>query len=108
MEMVDHVATHVEEKMKTNGLSFYDSFKRYMVTHKKGLQKSNNRFKWTTDKRVFRILVAQLIKGSSLVIFITSFLLLKLLALSLEITKSLRFMPMIIVFGLLLIYQRKK
>ncbi|ALM08426.1 hypothetical protein SB49_11835 [Sediminicola sp. YIK13] len=112
MEMVDHVASELEIKMSEDGSSFYEAFKSYMVRHKKELQKSNSKFKWTTDKRVFRILVAQLIKGGSLVIFITSFLLLKLLALSLDITTSLRFMPLTIIFGLLLIYfviyQRKK
>ncbi|HSD14525.1 MAG TPA: hypothetical protein VLB74_07745 [Flavobacterium sp.] len=36
-EMVDHVASAVEEKMKSEQLDFYESFKQYMVLNKKEL-----------------------------------------------------------------------
>lgn len=112
MEMVDHVATELETRMAEDGSSFYDAFKSYMVRHKKELQKSHEKFKWTTDKRVLKILGVQLFKVSSLFIFISSFMLLKLLVVSLDMTMTLRIMPVIIIFGLLLIYfvlyQRKK
>ncbi len=35
MEMLDHVATAVEEKMEAENLDFYDAFKSYMVVNKK-------------------------------------------------------------------------
>ncbi len=112
MEMVDHVASELEIKMSEDGSSFYEAFKSYMVRHKKELQKSNSKFKWTTDKRVFKILGVQLYKVSSLVVFSSFFMLLKLLPVSLHMTKAFRLMPLIIVFGLLIIYfviyQRKK
>lgn len=112
MEMVDHVASELEIKMSEDGSSFYDAFKKYMVRHKKELQKSNSKFKWTTDKRVFKILGVQLYKVSSLAVFSSFFMLLKLLPVSLHMTKAFRLMPLLIVFGLLIIYfviyQRKK
>ena len=33
MEMLDHVATAVEQKMQTENLDFYDAFKSYMVVN---------------------------------------------------------------------------
>lgn len=41
MEMLDHVATAVEQKMEVENLDFYDAFKSYMVVHKKELLKGN-------------------------------------------------------------------
>lgn len=41
MEMLDHVATAVEQKMEAENLDFYDTFKNYMVIHKKELMKGN-------------------------------------------------------------------
>lgn len=41
MEMLDHVATAVEQKMQTENLDFYDAFKSYMVANKKELLKEN-------------------------------------------------------------------
>lgn len=46
MEMLDHVATAVEQKMETENIDFYDAFKNYMVLNKKEVLKSNpKRFK---------------------------------------------------------------
>ena len=46
MEMLDHVATAVEQKMEAENLDFYDAFKSYMVLNKKEVLKSNpKRFK---------------------------------------------------------------
>ena len=39
MEMLDHVATAVEQKMEAENLDFYDAFKSYMVLHKKEILK---------------------------------------------------------------------
>lgn len=41
MEMLDHVATAVEQKMEAENLDFYDTFKSYMAVNKKELLKLN-------------------------------------------------------------------
>jgi hypothetical protein len=41
-EMIDHVATAVEEKMQSEHLEFYDAFKDFMVFNKRELIKRNN------------------------------------------------------------------
>jgi hypothetical protein len=41
MEMLDHIATAIEQKMKVEHLEFYDAFKSYMVVHKKEILKGN-------------------------------------------------------------------
>ena len=41
MEMLDHVATAVEQKMEAENLDFYDAFKSYMVVNKKEILKGN-------------------------------------------------------------------
>ena len=41
MEMLDHVATAVEQKMQVENLDFYDAFKSYMVVNKKEILKGN-------------------------------------------------------------------
>lgn len=41
MEMLDHVATAVEQKMEAENLGFYDAFKSYMVVNKKEIMKGN-------------------------------------------------------------------
>ncbi len=41
MEMLDHVATAIEQKMKSEQLDFYDAFKSYMLAHKKEILKGN-------------------------------------------------------------------
>lgn len=42
-EMLDHVATAVEQKMVDENLCFYDAFKYYMIVNKKELLKSNKK-----------------------------------------------------------------
>jgi hypothetical protein len=41
MEMLDHVATAVEQKMNAEHLEFYDAFKSYIMVHKKEILKGN-------------------------------------------------------------------
>jgi hypothetical protein len=41
MEILDHVATAVEQKMEAEDLDFYDAFKSYMVVNKKEILKLN-------------------------------------------------------------------
>jgi hypothetical protein len=42
-EMIDHVATAVEEKMQSENIEFYDAFKDFMVFNKRELLKRNNK-----------------------------------------------------------------
>lgn len=53
MEMLDHVATAVEQKMETKNLDFYDAFKSYMVLNKKDLIKENEK----TLKHNYRVII---------------------------------------------------
>jgi hypothetical protein len=41
MEMLDHIATAIEQKMKVENLDFYDAFKSYMLLNKKDILKGN-------------------------------------------------------------------
>lgn len=41
MEMLDHIATAIEQKMKVEHLEFYDVFKSYMLLNKKEILKGN-------------------------------------------------------------------
>ena len=42
-EMIDHVATAVEEKMESEHIEFYDAFKDFMIFNKRELLKRNNK-----------------------------------------------------------------
>jgi hypothetical protein len=60
MEMLDHVATAVEQKMAAENLDFYDAFKSYMVVNKKGLMQQNEKtkrfnFGFSQSKRFYAI-----------------------------------------------------
>jgi len=41
MEMLDHVATAVEQKKELENIDFYDAFKSYMIINKKEILKGN-------------------------------------------------------------------
>lgn len=43
-ELVDHIATAVEEKMELENLAFYDAFKDFMIHNKKEILKKRNYF----------------------------------------------------------------
>lgn len=43
-EMIDHIATAVEEKMQFENIDFYDSFKKYMIENKSEILKNNKYF----------------------------------------------------------------
>ncbi len=76
MEMVDHIATAVSNKMKSSGLTFYDAFKQYMIVNKKELLKQNKQFIKTTDKSVFMQWVKNFITTFNLLVMLCSFILL--------------------------------
>ncbi|MFN3967372.1 hypothetical protein [Flavobacterium sp.] len=52
-EMVDHIATAIEEKMQLEQEDFYQAFKSYMLTHKKDILK-NNKKRWSFSWEAFR------------------------------------------------------
>ncbi|BCY27857.1 hypothetical protein [Flavobacterium okayamense] len=53
MEMLDHVATAVEQKMEAENLDFYDAFKNYMVLNKRDLIKENEK----TLKHNYKVII---------------------------------------------------
>src|SRR6478735_2572966 len=59
IEMVDHIATAVEEKMDREQLDFYDAFKDFMVLHKTELleKSEKNFFSWEGLLPFLRFLV---------------------------------------------------
>lgn len=74
MEMLDHVATAVEQKMQLENLCFYDAFKDYMVFNKKELLKGNKEegFHFKEPLMKFALFV---IKPFQLFLFLSIFLL---------------------------------
>lgn len=71
MEMLDHVASAVEQKMEAENLDFYDAFKSYMVLNKKDLISQNEK----TQKFNYSILIVFFkfcIKPISVLLFTTS------------------------------------
>lgn len=45
LEMIDHIATAIEEKMEAENVEFYDAFKDYMIRYKNEILK-NNKERW--------------------------------------------------------------
>ena len=74
MEMLDHVATAVEQKMEAENLDFYDAFKSYMVVNKKSLVEQNEK----TLKFNYSVVVTFLkycLKFTNLLVFAICYLL---------------------------------
>lgn len=64
MEMLDHVATAIEQKMKSEQLDFYDAFKDYMVVHKTAVLKNNKKrygYSWEPIKQFLLFLISPII-----------------------------------------------
>jgi hypothetical protein len=60
LEMVDHIATGVEEKMRSEQIDFYDAFKNYMAHNKREIIKNNkdwNSFSWLEIKKFLLFLL---------------------------------------------------
>ena len=74
-EMTDHVATALEGMEG----SFYDSFKSYMLQHKKELLQSNSKFTKAAGKRALKIILLGLLKPATLIVFILCYIILKVL-----------------------------
>lgn len=59
-EMIDHIATAVEEKMNNEKIDFYDAFKNYMVSNKNEILKINkeaNSISWIEVKKFLNYLI---------------------------------------------------
>ncbi|MBU2995952.1 hypothetical protein KO500_05885 [Cellulophaga baltica] len=102
MEMLDHIASEVENKMKNENLSFYEAFKSYMVVNKKKHLILYKKIVRNTDKK----LVLQILKilGKPLtiliLILILCFIILKLASFYFDISLVLKFFPFICLVGL--------
>lgn len=59
-EMIDHIASTVEETMQSEDKDFYDAFKEYMIKNKSEIVKQNNEklsFSWIETKKFLLFLV---------------------------------------------------
>lgn len=66
VEMIDHVASAVEERMQTNNEVFYDAFKAFMVENKKDLLQSQNKFIKQVRRSLFSDFLKELYSKQSL------------------------------------------
>ena len=72
-EMIDHIATAVEEKMEAENLDFYDAFKNYMVTNKKIILKNNKEassFSWVEIKKYLQFLTEPIMLAFGVLLFL--------------------------------------
>lgn len=70
MEMIDHVASAVEEKMQKENLDFYDAFKSYMLKNKDELLKTSGKYRWSLDKKLLLLIGENLFLGKSLLLLL--------------------------------------
>jgi hypothetical protein len=75
MELTDHIATAIEDKMETENINFYDAFKRYMILNKKELLKkfSGSGYKSFEPVKSFGLLLIKPISLLLGIVFIMSF-----------------------------------
>lgn len=71
IELLDHIATAVENDMLKNNRSFYDAFKHYMVFHKKQLEKDYENLRKDLQAKSFGILGRKMITYPFVILFIT-------------------------------------
>jgi hypothetical protein len=60
-EMLDHIASAVEEKMQLEQEDFYNAFKLYMLVNKKAILK-NNKKRWSFSWEAIRLFILFLVK----------------------------------------------
>lgn len=68
LEMLDHVASAVETKMKTEEAEFYETFKAYMMGNKKELLRQTNTFAKESFTKVVKMIGKNLFHPLSLII----------------------------------------
>ena len=108
MEMVDHVASEIENRMNSNGQEdFYDIFKEYMLENKTRLLLNNKQFLKQADKKILKAILKELISFKYLITLIAFCCLLQFLFLKYdsEIFEMLvSGMPMVLLVGFFLNY----
>ncbi len=70
VEMIDHVASAVEERMQTNNAIFYDAFKGFMVENKKSLLEGQDVFIKQIRNSLFKAFLGKLFSINKLVLSI--------------------------------------
>ena len=104
LEMVDHVANGLTEKMDSEKVSFYEAFKSYMVVHKKKLFQWDKRFRKVTDKKMLSRVGSEFLSPWSLVVFCCCLLLLKVGADTFNLEMFLKYVPFILLLVLISFY----
>ena len=66
-EMIDHIATAVEDKMDKEAIDFYDAFKSYMITNRKDILK-NNKQNWSYSFSEIKKFTLFIVKPQMLVV----------------------------------------
>lgn len=76
LELLDHIASAVEQDMEENNRSFYDAFKEYMVRHKKQLERDYEKLRKDLQKKSFDVLGRKMVTPPFLVLLVFSIVLL--------------------------------
>ena len=72
-EMIDHIATGVEEKMQKEDLAFYDAFKDFMAANKTEILRNNKTSRtiyWDVVKQFLLFLVSPIILVLGVILFL--------------------------------------
>jgi hypothetical protein len=108
MEMVDHVASSIENEMKNgDSRAFYDIFKGYMVVNKASLLNDNQKFIRATDKKLLKLVFKTMLSWKGLIFFGFSFIFLYLLSIKLnqpELKQWFSILPVITILVLGALY----
>lgn len=100
MEMIDHVASGIEHLMQQDKISFYDAFKKYMISNKSDLLDKNKQFRRITDFRVVKLFLLNWLKPYVLLLFLSLFTMLMYVFKTIDITPYIVFlgnMPLLVV-----------
>ncbi|MBV7269184.1 hypothetical protein [Winogradskyella luteola] len=86
-EMVDHVASGIEEKIEAGDTrDFYFIFKDYMVEHKSRLLDNNKQFIKSADSKLIKLILKELVKWPCILVFFGLIALFKYLNVASEIS----------------------
>ncbi len=70
VEMIDHIATDIEDTLQVKSVGFYEAFKNYMLLHKKALLKENqNMYRHMAARKVLKCFIATLLSYHTLFVF---------------------------------------
>jgi hypothetical protein len=103
MEMVDHIANAVEEKMEVENLNFYDAFKSYMILNKKEIMKQSKTDAWSLFSfKTITKFVLYLLKPLNVLLAIMFFLFFKFVSINSFFSDSFTFSNLLFVIIILL------